>query len=52
MPELSHVPGTTNVVFRNSNFEGFEGMTLLLSYDLRDEANRGEQYYNDASDFQ
>jgi hypothetical protein len=40
------------VVFRNSNFEGFEGTTLLLSYDLRDEAYCGDEYYNETSDFQ
>ena len=39
---MSHVLRYCQRVFRNSNLEGFEGMRLLLSYDSRDEAYRGE----------
>jgi hypothetical protein len=49
---MSHIHRYRQPVFRNSNLEGFEGTRLLLSYDLRDGAYRGEEYYNEASDFQ
>ena len=49
---MNHVHRYRQRVFRNSNFEGFEGTTLLLSYDLRDEVYRGKEYYNEASGFQ
>ena len=49
---MSHVHQYRQRVFRNSNFEGFEGTRVLLSYDLRDEAFRDDEYYNEASGFQ
>jgi hypothetical protein len=48
---MSHVYRYRQRVFRNSSLDGFEGTRLLLSYDLRDEAYCGEEYYNEASGF-
>lgn len=49
---MSHAHRCHQRVFRNFNCEGFEGTRLLLSYDLRDKAYHGEEYYNEASDLQ